>query len=106
MIHRMFPTHPIRNYINLSFAKKIDEVARTYAAEVTAARLKMQGRSGMRIRAIMQPAIGAAKARVDSWLQIVRDACKEADRPVDNEVRAYMLAEVHKMCEASVLSIL
>jgi hypothetical protein len=102
----MFPTGPKRNYINLSFAKKIDEVARTYAAEVTAARLKMQGRSGMRIRAIMQPAIGAAKARVDSRLQIVRDACKEADRPVDNEVRAYVLAEVHKMCEATVLSIL
>ena len=39
----MFPTDPIRNYINLSFAKKIDEVARTYGMEVTAARLKMQG---------------------------------------------------------------
>jgi hypothetical protein len=97
MIHRMSPTDPIRYYINLSFAKKIDEAARTYAAEVSAARPKFPNKSGMRIRAIMQPAVGAAKVRIDSWLQIVRDACNDADRPVDNEVRAFMLAEVHKM---------
>jgi hypothetical protein len=60
-------------------------------AEVTAARLKYQSPSGMRLRAIMQPAVESATARINALVQIVRDACKEANRPVDNEVRAYVL---------------
>jgi hypothetical protein len=97
----MFPTDPIRSYINLSFAKKIDESAKAYAAEVTAARLKFQSPSGMRLRAIMQPAVESARSRINAWVQIVRDACKEANRPVDDEVRAYIRAEVHSQCEGA-----
>ena len=97
----MFPTDPIRNYINLSFAKKTDEIAQKYAAEVVTARLKFPSPSGMRLEAIMQPAVESTRARINSWVQIVRDACKEANRPVDNEVRAYVRAEVHNMCEGA-----
>jgi hypothetical protein len=97
----MFPTDPIRSYINLSFAKKIDESAKAYAAEVTAARLKFPSPSGMRLQAIMQPAVDTARARINAWVQIVRDACKEANHPVDNEVRAYIRTEVHNQCEAA-----
>jgi TIR domain len=97
----MFPTDPIRSYINLSFAKKSDELSKVYAEEVVVARLKYQSPSGMRLRAIMQPAVESARARIDAWVQIVRDACKEANRPVDNEVRAYILAEVHNQCEGA-----
>src|SRR5271170_6725339 len=97
----MFPTDPIRNYINLSFSKKIGELAQTYAAEVTAARLKFPSTGGVRLRAIMEPSVRHAKARVDSWIQIVREACKEANQPVDHEVRAYILAEVHNLCKGA-----
>jgi len=87
--------------MNLSFAKKIDESAQAYAAGVTAARLKFPSPSGMRLQAIMQPAVESARVRINSWVQIVRDACKEANRPVDNEVRAYIRAEVHNQCEGA-----
>ena len=97
----MFPTDPIRSYINLSFAKKIDESAKAYAAEVTAARLKFPSPSGRRLQAIMQPAVESARARINAWVQIVRDACKEANRPVDKEVRAFILGEVHNQCEGA-----
>jgi hypothetical protein len=97
----MFPTDPISNYINLSFAKKSDELSKVYAEQVVAARLKFQSPSGMRLQAIMQPAVENARARINAWVQIVRDACKEANRPVDNEVRAYIRAEVHHMCEGA-----
>jgi hypothetical protein len=97
----MFPTEPIRNYINLSFARKTDEIAQKYAADVVAARLKFPNPSGMRLEAIMQPAVESTSARINSWIQIVRDACKEANRPVDNEVRGYMLAEVRSMCASA-----
>jgi hypothetical protein len=97
----MFPTEPIRNYINLSFAKKIDEIAQKCAAEVAAARLKFPSPSGMRLTAIMEPAVESARAKIDAWVQIVRDACKEANVPVDNEVRAYIRTGVHDMCEGA-----
>jgi len=97
----MFPTEPIQRYIRLSSAKNIDELARVRAREVAEARRKLPNKSGMRLRAIMQPTVNFTKSRVDCWIQIVRDACKEANRPVDNEVRGYILAEVHNVCEAT-----
>jgi hypothetical protein len=97
----MFPTDPIRNYINLSFTTKINELAKIYATEVTAARQNFPSPGGNRLREIMQPSVRHAQAKIDAWVQIVRDACKEANRPVDNEVRAYILAEVHNQCEGA-----
>ena len=97
----MFPTDPIRNYITLSFTTKINELAKIHAAEVTAARQNFPSPGGTRLREIMQPSVRHAQAKIDAWVQIVRDACKEANRPVDNEVRAYILAEVHNLCEGA-----
>jgi hypothetical protein len=97
----MFPTDPILNYINFSFSKKINELAKIYAAEVTAAQQNFPSPGGVRLHEIMQPSVRHAKARVDSWIQIVRDACEDAKHPVDNDVRAFTLAEVHNLCDAS-----
>jgi len=97
----MFPTEPIRNYINLSFTTKINELAKIYATEVTTARQNFPSPGGVRLREIMQPSVRHAQAKIEAWVQIVRDACKEANRPVDDEVRAYMLAEVHNQCEGA-----
>jgi len=96
----MFPTEPIRRYIQLSFAKKNDETATAYAHDVSQIRLKMSPNSGMYFQAIMNAGVRVQKAKVDAWIEIVRAACREANRPVDNEVRNYMLGEIHNMCEA------
>ena len=69
--------------------------------EVMAARQKFPEPWGNRLREIMQPKVETTRAKINSWVQIVRDACKEANRPVDNEVRAYVLAEVHNRCEGA-----
>jgi hypothetical protein len=95
----MFPTEPIRRYIQLSFGKKIDETAAAYAHEVSQIRLNMSPSSGMYFRAIVDAGVRVQKAKVYAWIEIVRAACHEANRPVDNEVRGYMLGEIHNMCE-------
>jgi hypothetical protein len=97
----MFPTEPIERYIRLSSTKSIEELARVRAEEVAEARRRFPNKSGMQLRAIMQPTVNFTKSRLDCWIQIVRHACKEANRPVDNEVRTYMLTEVHNVCEAT-----
>lgn len=97
----MFPTEPIERYIRLASSKSIDELARVRATEVAEAGHKFTNRSGARLRAITQPSVNFTKSRINCWIQIVRDACKEANRTVDNEVRAYMRAEVHNMCDAA-----
>jgi hypothetical protein len=97
----MFPTEPIRNYINLSFAKKSDELAKAYAAEVTSLNTKSPPNSGMYFNALMLAGVQQTKSRIDAWVEVVRAACKEASRPIDDEVRNYVLGEVHGMCEAA-----
>jgi hypothetical protein len=96
----MFPTEPIRRYIQLSFAKKIDETATAYQQEVVQIRLKMSPNSGMYFQALMDAGVRMQKSKVDACIAIVREACREANSPVDNEVRAYMLGEIHHMCES------
>ncbi|MGH9738597.1 MAG: hypothetical protein ACRD4X_08410 [Candidatus Acidiferrales bacterium] len=41
------------------------------------------------------------ESSIQGWIEIVRAACAEASVPVDNEVRQYILAEVHSKCEAA-----
>jgi hypothetical protein len=97
----VFPTEPIQRYIRLASSKSTDDLTRIRATEVVEARRKLPNKSGMRLAAITQPNVNFTKSQINSWMQIVRDACKEANRPVDNEVRSYMIAEVHKMCETA-----
>jgi len=96
----MFPTEPIRRYINLSFAKKLDQIAKTYAQEVPKIRQTVSPNSGMYFQAVLDAGVRMQKSKVDAWIEIVRTACREASRPVDNEVRNYALGEIHHMCEA------
>lgn len=96
----MFPTESIRQYVALSFAQRIDELAKAYATEVTNLRRNSSPGSGAYFNGLVQAGVRQAKARIEAWIEIVRAACKEASRPIDNEVRTYMLAEVHNMCTA------
>lgn len=96
----MFPTEPIRRYIQLSYATKIDENAKTYREEIVKIRLKMSPNSGQYFQAIMLAGVHLQQSSVAAYTEIVRDACREADRPVDREVRTFMLGEIHNMLES------
>ena len=97
----MFPTEPIERYINLSFAKRSDELAKTYVADVANIRQTIQSRSGRYFQAHMLAAVRNTKARTEAWVEIVRAACADAKKPVDGEVRSYILGQVHVMCQAA-----
>jgi hypothetical protein len=97
----MFPTDPISRYINLSFAKRSDELARVFAQQVSEEQQKYPPRSGMYFRAIMMASVQHQQSRIRAWAETVREACAEANRPVDDEVRNYMLAQIHTMCEGA-----
>ena len=96
----MFPTEPIRRYISLSFAKKLDETAKTYAEEHAKIRPKMSPNSGMYFQAVVTAGVRLQQSKIEAYIEIVRAACREADRPVDSEVRNFMLGQIHSMCQS------
>jgi hypothetical protein len=96
----MFPTDLIRSYINLAFGKKLEEAAKAYGEEHVEIRRKMAPNSGVYFQALVRAGVRLQQSKVDAYVEIVRDACREANTTVDNEVRTFILAEIHNICEA------
>jgi hypothetical protein len=95
----MFPTDPIRNYINLAFGRKLEETAKAYGVEHAEIRRRMSPNSGMYFQAAMRAGVRLQYSKAEAYIEIVREACREANRPVDTEVRNFMLGEIHNICE-------
>ena len=59
----MFPSEPIRRYITLSFAKKLDETAKAYGEEHAKIRLKMSPNSSMYFQAVVLAGVRLHQSR-------------------------------------------
>jgi hypothetical protein len=97
----MFPPANLTGYLQLTFSKKMDELAQRHAKRVAEVRLTHPSQGGHRIKAILQPSVEHARERVEARLESIRDACKHANLPIDDEVRAFMVSEVHNLCDSS-----